>query len=67
MGFAILGVMSVSAQVQTSTNVPSDPGYVCVQRGPNSRIWRVATLITNADDSVTTNLQSYTELGTGVP
>jgi hypothetical protein len=66
-GFLILLAATASAQVQTvSSNVATAPGYVCVQRGPNSRVWQSATFATNSEGDVTTNFQSYTELGTGI-
>jgi hypothetical protein len=54
------------AQTPPATNEPDSSGYSIVRRGPNSRIWQRALLCTNAVGDVTTNLQSYTELATGV-
>ena len=45
-------------------STPSD--YVCVERGPHSKIWQRAVLHTNQSGVVRTNLQSYTELATGL-
>ncbi len=40
--------------------------YSIVQRGPDSRVWQRSLLCTNDAGSVTTNCQSYTEIGTGI-
>ncbi len=40
--------------------------YVCVERGPHSKVWQRAVLHTNQSGVVRTNLQSYTELATGL-
>src|ERR1700722_2754124 len=57
---------SALAQVQSPTNVPAPGAYACVSRGPNSRVWQRTLTQTNADGSVRTNLQSYTEIATGI-
>jgi Concanavalin A-like lectin/glucanases superfamily len=48
------------------TNGVSPGTYVCVQRGPDSKVWQETFLSTNASGDVTTNIQSYTELATGI-
>jgi hypothetical protein len=55
---------SASAQVQSATSTPGD--YVCVERGPDSKVWQRILLQTNQSGVVRTNLQSYTELATGL-
>ena len=57
---------SAAAQVQSPTNVSAPGAYACVSRGPNSRVWQRTLTQTNADGSVRTNLQSYTEIATGI-
>src|ERR1035441_6547221 len=54
------------AQVPTGTNTPAPGDYVCVQRGPHSRVLQRAVLHTNLSGVVRTNRQSYTELATGL-
>jgi hypothetical protein len=70
LGFIILSAFRASGQGQTpsptATNLTASTGYVCIQRGPDSRIWQSATFQTNSEGDVTTNFQSYTELGTGI-
>jgi len=70
LGFLILPAIRAHGQGQTlsptATNLTDSTGYVCVQRGPNSRIWQSTTFLTNSDGEVTTNFPSYTELGTGI-
>jgi hypothetical protein len=62
----VFAAADVSGQVQGSTNAPAPGTYVCVQRGPDSRVWQCAVLRTNQSGFVTTNLPSYTELATGI-
>ena len=70
MSFLALSALRVAAQSQTPAPATSNPtastGYVCVQRGPDSRIWQSASFLTNSEGDVTTNWQSYTEIGTGM-
>ncbi|MGP8200503.1 MAG: hypothetical protein ACLQU4_13485, partial [Limisphaerales bacterium] len=40
--------------------------YVCVEHGPDSKLWQRVVLHTNQSGAVRTNLQSYTELATGL-
>ncbi len=40
--------------------------YSCVQRGPYAKVWQRSLFLTNDSGDVTTNTQSYTELGTGI-
>ncbi len=46
--------------------VSDSSGYAIVQRGPNSRLWQRTRVQTNAIGTLTTNLQSYTELASGI-
>jgi hypothetical protein len=72
----LAAVLSLTApnsfsQTQTaapiSTNSPaSSADYVCIQRGPHSKVWQRAIIQTNSDDTVSTNFQSYTELASGL-
>jgi len=55
-----------TGQTPPVANEPDSSGYSIVQRGPNSRVWQGAFLRTNAVGVVTTNLQSYVELATGI-
>ena len=48
------------------TNQVASSDYVCVQRGPDSKVWQMATFATNDSGDVTTNYTSYTELATGI-
>src|SRR5580658_7238876 len=61
----LLAVVGYGQVQPVSTNATAS-GYVCVQRGPNSRVWQSETFMTNAVGDVTTNFQTYTELATGV-
>lgn len=64
--FSVWPILDVDGQNQNGiTTSPSD-NYVCVQRGPNSRIWQRSVISTKAAGIITTNLHSYTELATGV-
>jgi hypothetical protein len=58
-------VSTATAQIQ-STNMSTSSDYVCVQRGPDSKVWQRTVLHTNQSGAVRTNLQSYTELATGL-
>jgi hypothetical protein len=70
LGFLILPAIRAHGQGQTllptATNLTDSTGYVCVQRGPDSKVWQTATVLTNADGSLTTNYLSYTEIATGL-
>jgi hypothetical protein len=57
---------SVTAQIQSATNASTSSDYVCVQRGPHSKVWQWAVLQTNLSGAVRTNLHSYTEIATGL-
>ena len=57
---------SARAQTPSGTNTPTPGDYVCVQRGPHSRVWQRGVLQTNQSGVVRTNRQSYTELATGL-
>ena len=54
------------AQVPSHTNAQAFGSYACVQRGPHSKVWQMATLQTNASGIVRTNFESYTEVATGL-
>lgn len=56
---------SATAQIQ-SANMSTSSDYVCVERGPDSKVWQRAVSHTNQSGVVSTNLQSYTELATGL-
>lgn len=64
----VLGPGRVLAQVQTTnstaTSTPSD--YAITGRTPHSRLWQRLQLQTNSIGTVTTNIQSYTEIATGL-
>jgi hypothetical protein len=68
--FAYFMFCATACQAQTptptGTNPVDSPDYLCVQRGANSRLWQKATLTTNQSGEVTTNINSYTELSTGL-
>jgi hypothetical protein len=55
-----------AGQSSVQASATNADGYVCVQRRPDSKVWQHASVLTNSDGSLTTNYQSYTELGTGV-
>ncbi|HEY1790221.1 MAG TPA: hypothetical protein VGJ73_18900 [Verrucomicrobiae bacterium] len=57
---------SHSAVPSQASTLPVSTDYVCVQRGPHSKIWRRAVIETNQSGIVRTNLHSYTELATGL-
>jgi hypothetical protein len=59
-------VSSGMAQIQSATNVPTPSDYVCVNQGPNSKVWQRTFVQTNELGDVMTNVQSYTELATGL-
>jgi len=61
---ALLLLCAGLCQGQTTAAATSD--YSIVQRGPDSRVWQRSLARTNAVGTVTTNLQSYTEIATGV-
>ena len=52
------------AQGVTAAVVSTD--YSIVQRGPHSRLWQRMILRTNDSGIVSSNIQSYTELATGI-
>ena len=65
-GILVLLAVHVPGQAQVATtNSVASTGYVCVQRGPDSKVWQTATVLTNADGSLTTNYPTYTEIATG--
>ncbi|MGD0814216.1 MAG: immunoglobulin domain-containing protein [Verrucomicrobiota bacterium] len=57
---------SVQAQTSPATTLSTSSDYVCVQRGPDSKLWQRAVLQTNQAGVVRTNLQTYNELATGL-
>jgi hypothetical protein len=61
---AWIGHWKASAQTATSQLVATQ--YTCVQRGPYSKVWQQNLVSTNAIGDVTTNVQSYEELSTGI-
>jgi hypothetical protein len=60
------GICLGQTQPTNGTIQVNSSGYVCAQRGPNSKVWQETFLSTNDSGDVTTNSQSYTELGTGI-
>ncbi|MGA2750690.1 MAG: hypothetical protein ABSG59_18110 [Verrucomicrobiota bacterium] len=70
LGFLFLATGSVVGQGQMTSSTPlnsSDAAeYVCVQRGPHSRVWQSTVLQTNAAGIVFTDVHSYTELRSGL-
>jgi hypothetical protein len=58
--------LPVAGQSPVGASTPIVGDYVCIQRGPHSKIWQRTIVQTNADGIATTNLQSYTELATGI-
>jgi hypothetical protein len=54
------------SSVSTRLSYSNRPDFVCIQRGPNSRVWQRSVIQQNADGSTKTNTQSYTELHSGV-
>ncbi|HEX3717986.1 MAG TPA: hypothetical protein VH595_08460 [Verrucomicrobiae bacterium] len=55
-----------TANVQTAASNLTGSDYVCVQRGPDSRVWQRSVIRTNADGSASTNVESFKELHSGV-
>jgi hypothetical protein len=72
--FAVLLAICGRSRAQTANlgsqtapaNAPASGGYSIVQRGPFSRLWQQTVLTTNVSGEVSTNFQTYTELGTGI-
>jgi hypothetical protein len=69
----VIGLLAVSclwadsrATTPTQSNMSTSSDYICIQRGPHSKVWRRAVLTTNQSGVVRTNLHSYTELATGL-
>ena len=60
------GICQAQAPPGTTTNQLNSPNYVCVQSGPYSKVWQNTFLSTDASGNVTTNVQSYEELATGI-
>ncbi len=48
------------------TNPGNASGYVCAQRGPDYKVWQMATFTTNVAGDIATNYSSYTEIATGI-
>jgi hypothetical protein len=69
-GLTLLALYLPSQGQVVATNGPGNagtpPSYTCVQRGPDSREWQEAVMVTNAEGDVSTNFQSYVELATGI-
>jgi hypothetical protein len=61
-------VSPVSGQTPAvgAVNTSSSSDYSIVQRLPHSRLWQRTLLSTNALGMVRTNVQSYSELATGI-
>lgn len=57
--------LMVSAQIQ-SASVSASSDYTVVQRSPDAKIWQRPVLQTNQSGVIRTNIQSYTELATGI-
>ena len=70
LSFLALAAGSTLGQAQTSsttaTDIADSGDYICVQRGPHSKIWESTVLSTNEMGVVFTNVHSYTELRTGL-
>jgi hypothetical protein len=60
----VSGLCQGQSQGTTAPVVGTD--YSIVQRGPYSRLWQVVTLTTNQSGLITTNIQFYSELATGI-
>jgi hypothetical protein len=54
------------SQPSNGTNLGNSSDYVCVQRGPYSKVWQQTLIYTNTSGSVETNEQSFEELSTGI-
>jgi hypothetical protein len=54
------------SQPTNGTNLGNSSDYVCVQRGPYSKVWQQTLIYTNTSGSVETNEQSFEELSTGI-
>ena len=66
-GFVLCaGLCRALSSTPIQTTPAALPGYVCVQRGPHSRLWQLATLTTSQSGEISTNISSYTELSTGL-
>jgi len=59
-------ICQAQAPAAAATNQLDSTNYICVQAGPYSKIWQKSLLSTNTSGDVTTNEQSYEELGTGI-
>jgi hypothetical protein len=70
--WVVFAAAAIFPQVQAqltqtaSTNIAPLSEYAIIQRAPDSRVWQREAILTNDDDSLTTNYSSYTELGTGI-
>jgi hypothetical protein len=58
--------MLAAAKSSLVISASNESDYFCAQRGPHSKIWQKATVQTDASGNVTTNVNSYTELATGI-
>jgi hypothetical protein len=62
----LVGIVLESQLVSGGTQTSASTDYSIVQRGPNSRVWQRTILTTNQSGLVETNINSYTELCTGL-
>ncbi|HZM02013.1 MAG TPA: hypothetical protein VFC44_03230 [Candidatus Saccharimonadales bacterium] len=53
-------------QTAPSAAIATTKSYVCVQRGPHSRVWQLNETYTSPTGMTTINRHSYTELATGL-
>ena len=70
MVLLVVGATGFQAQAQVAstslTNIPAATDYQVAQQDGNSRVWERETYRTLADGEIVTNMQSYTELTTGL-
>ncbi len=66
IGPPVQGQQTQAPTATAAANLTSSTGYVCVQRGPNSKLWQRESYLTNSEGDVSTNYQSYNEIGTGI-
>jgi hypothetical protein len=59
-------ICQAQAPAAASTNQVDSTNYICVLAGPYSKTWQKSLLSTNTSGDVTTNQQSYEEIGTGI-
>lgn len=66
----VLGIMVAAlegfAEQNLATNASATSSYLCVRRGPHSKVWQRSVVQTDPSGRLRTNQESYTELATGL-